>query len=61
MKKRIGWAEPEAVVGEPRTQVVTGFTYLFAEEKHVKQNLVKHCLELVIGKAESEGRGIRAA
>jgi len=51
MKKRIGWADPEAIIGEPRTQMVGGFTYLFAEEKHVKTRQVKRCLDRVIGKA----------
>jgi len=35
MKKRIGWADPKSTLGEPRAQMVVGFTYLFAEEKHV--------------------------
>jgi len=51
MKKRVGWADPDAIIGEPRTQLVGGFAYLFAEEKHVKQRQVKRCLDLVIGKA----------
>ena len=32
MGKEIGWTEPVFLIGQPRTQKVAGFHYLFVEE-----------------------------
>jgi hypothetical protein len=53
MKNEVGWADPEAIVGVPRTQMVGGFTYLFAEEKHIKEGSVGHSLDRVIAIVEA--------
>lgn len=48
MKIETGWADPEVVVGAPRIQMVAGFTYFFAEEKHIMENLVGRSLDRVV-------------
>jgi hypothetical protein len=35
-----GWANPVLVIGQPRIQKVSGFTYLFAEQRDVKDTEV---------------------
>jgi hypothetical protein len=31
-----GWADPVLVIGQPRIHKVAGFTYLYAEQRDVK-------------------------
>jgi hypothetical protein len=35
--QNVGWAEPQFILGECRTQVVAGFRYLYLEEKHIAE------------------------
>jgi hypothetical protein len=61
MKHEIGWAEPGFLVGQPRTQKVAGFHYLFVEEKHVAESEVGNAMGHLFPKLFAAGASVFGA
>jgi hypothetical protein len=51
LKQKIGWAEPDNIIGQPRLQRVRGFHFFYIEQKHTDPSQEAPSMDLLTKKA----------